>query len=46
MIYSRSSVLSHLEDFVAVIPDWNLVDYRTPNLEQDIEAIESWHEDI
>jgi hypothetical protein len=24
----------------------NLEDYRTPNLEQDIEAIESWHEDI
>lgn len=46
MIYSRSSVLSHLEDFVAVIPDYDLEDYRTPDLEQDIEAIESWHEDI
>lgn len=46
MIYSRSSVLSHLEDFVAVIPDYDLEDYRTPDLQQDIEAIESWHEDI
>jgi len=46
VIYSRSSVLSHLEDFVAVIPDYDLEDYRTPNLEQDIEAIESWGEDI
>jgi len=46
MICSRSSVLSHLEDFVAVIPDYDLEDYRTPDLEQDIEGIESWHEDI
>lgn len=46
LIYSRSSVLSHLEEIVAVLPDCDLEDHRTPDLNQDIEAIESYHKGI